>query len=115
MIETLFNVMLRKIDKIKTKIMSNKLLKLKNIGNTSALWLQSIGILNYEQLQNIGAVEAYVKIQERGIKTSVVLLYALQGALIDTHWNELTEEQKQWLRQQVDSYKKLREKQLDKI
>ena len=80
-----------------------KLSDLKNIGNTSALWLNTVGIYNLEQLKAMGAVEAYVKIHQRGIKVSKVLLYAIHGALQDTHWNELDKTIKQQL---VDEAKK---------
>ena len=82
--------------------MNTKLIDLKNIGNTSALWLTTIGINNVEQLQEIGAVEAYTRIQERGIKVSKVLLYALEGALLNTHWNDIPEAKKERLRQQAE-------------
>ncbi len=75
--------------------MASKLTQLRNIGNTSALWLQAVGISNIEQLKNVGAVDAYVKIQERGIKTSKVLLYAIYGALTDQHWNDIPADVKQ--------------------
>ncbi len=34
-------------------------------------------------------MRAYNRIRERGIKVSKVLLYALQGALLDVHWTKL--------------------------
>lgn len=77
--------------------MSKKLTELRNIGNTSALWLQSIGVSDEDQLQQIGTVEAYLRIQARGIKTSKVLLYTLEGALLDVHWNDIPEATKQRL------------------
>ena len=83
--------------------MSNPLTELKNIGNTSALWLHAVGIFNHEQLKNIGAVDAYVRIQERGIKTSKVLLYALYGALTDEHWNDISPEIKQQLCERAEA------------
>lgn len=67
------------------------LLELKNLGNTSVNWLRAVGIQNRADLQEIGAVEAYVKVKQRGFRVSKVLLYALEGALIDTHWNELAD------------------------
>ncbi|MCK5881447.1 MAG: TfoX/Sxy family protein [Sinobacterium sp.] len=67
------------------------LLSLKNIGRTSALWLNTIGIHNYDELKEIGPVDAFKRIDDRGIRTSKVLLYALQGALLDLHWNDIPE------------------------
>ena len=71
-----------------------KLLSLKNIGRTSALWLNVIGIHDIDELKAIGPVEAYTRINNRGIRTSKVLLYALQGALLDLHWNDIPEDLK---------------------
>ena len=69
--------------------MQSDLLALKNLGNTSVNWLHSIGIHNRRELEQIGPVHAYNRILERGIKVSKVLLYALQGALLDLHWTEI--------------------------
>ncbi len=69
--------------------MKSDLLELKNLGNTSVNWLHAIGIHSYADLENSGAVDAYVKVKSRGFRVSKVLLYALQGALLDTHWNDL--------------------------
>ena len=80
---------------------------LKNIGNTSALWLNAIGITDFHQLQEIGAVEAYTRIQERGIKVSKVLLYALEGALINVHWNDLEPTLKQKLLDEAEQRKQV--------
>ncbi len=77
--------------------MQNGLLELKNLGNTSIHWLRTIGVHTIEELQNKGAVEAYTEIKQRGIRVSKVLLYALHGAMTDTHWNDLDEPTKQQL------------------
>lgn len=69
--------------------MQSDLLSLKNLGNTSVNWLLCIGVHDRHQLQELGPVHAYNRIRERGIKVSKVLLYALQGALLDIHWTEL--------------------------
>ncbi len=73
------------------------LLKLKNIGRTSAFWLNTVGIHDAEQLRSVGPVEAFRRIDDRGIRTSKSLLYALQGALLDQHWNDIDEMLKQQL------------------
>ena len=97
--------------------MRNDLLELKNLGNTSIHWLRTIGIHSREELQNKGAIEAYLEIKQRGIRVSKVLLYALHGAMTDTHWNDLDEPTKQQLVEQAQeiSNKQQRSKQgLDK-
>ena len=70
-------------------VMKSNLHDLKNLGNTSVNWLQAVGIHSYEDLHQIGAVEAYIKIKKRGFRVSKVLLYAIQGALLNVHWNDL--------------------------
>lgn len=65
------------------------LASLKNLGAASVNILHAIGINSYEELKAVGPVEAYRRIKARGINVSKVMLYALQGALTDTHWNDL--------------------------
>jgi DNA transformation protein len=77
--------------------MDSDLPNLKNLGNTSINWLRTIGIHNREELAAMGAIEAYLRIKQRGIKVSKVLLYALHGALLDTQWNDLDDATKQSL------------------
>jgi DNA transformation protein len=67
----------------------SELLNLKNLGMASVNILRAVGINNYQDLSDIGAVEAYCRIKARGIHVSKVMLYALQGALLDMHWNDL--------------------------
>lgn len=81
----------------------NPLLELKNIGNTSAHWLNTIGIKSQDDLIAMGPVTAYIRIESKGIKVSKVLLYALQGALLDVHWNDLEPSLKQSLLQELSS------------
>ena len=77
--------------------MQSDLLELKNLGNTSIHWLRTIGVNSLADLNKKGAVAAYIEIKQRGIRVSKVLLYALHGAMIDTHWNDLDTETKQRL------------------
>lgn len=74
-----------------------ELLKLKNLGNASVNILRAVGISSYQDLHDIGAVGAYLKIKDRDISVSKVMLYALQGALMDVHWNDLPPAMKQQL------------------
>ena len=75
----------------------SELLQLKNLGMASVNILQAIGIRSYEDLKAIGSIQAYIKIKSRGINVSKVMLYALEGALLDQHWNELDADHKQSL------------------
>jgi DNA transformation protein len=73
------------------------LITLKNLGSASVNILHAVGINSYEDLKKTGPVEVYLRIQRRNIHVSKVMLYALQGALLDTHWNDLAPELKQQL------------------
>ena len=81
---------------------NDDLLALKNLGAASVNILHAIGVNNYDDLKNIGSVEAYAKIKTRGIHVSKVMLYALEGALLNVQWNELDESLKTNLVQQAD-------------
>lgn len=68
--------------------------KLRNIGPKSAAWLRQVGIHQPEQLAELGAVEAFVRIRRAGFRPSLNLLYALEGALLDVHWQEIPPERR---------------------
>ncbi|WP_299732076.1 TfoX/Sxy family protein [uncultured Endozoicomonas sp.] len=74
--------------------MATDLIELKNLGKTSVQWLNAVGIRTLEQLHDVGSVAAYCKVRSRGFKVSKVLLYALEGALIGSHWNDLDSDHK---------------------
>ncbi|MBR9909536.1 MAG: TfoX/Sxy family protein [Gammaproteobacteria bacterium] len=80
----------------------NDLLELKNLGAASVNILHAIGVNCHDDLKKLGAVEAYSRIKARGIQVSKVMLYALEGALIDIHWNDLDPELKQQLLDQAE-------------
>jgi len=65
--------------------------KLRNIGPKSAAWLRQVGLRTAEDLTAAGAVGAFVKVRRAGFKPSLNLLYSLEGALQDCHWQELPE------------------------
>lgn len=64
--------------------------QLKNLGMASVNILRAIGINSYQDLHAAGAVETFLRIKARNIQVSKVMLYALQGALMNVHWNELS-------------------------
>lgn len=82
--------------------MESDLLALKNLGNTSVNWLRTVGVHNRDDLARLGPVATYNRIRERGIRVSRVLLYALQGALMNVHWNELDSDLKRRLIEEAD-------------
>jgi DNA transformation protein and related proteins len=80
----------------------SELLHLKNLGMASVNILNAVGVKTLEDLKRVGAVETYRRIKARDINVSKVMLYALQGALLDLHWNDLPEDMKTRLVEDAD-------------
>ena len=78
-------------------------LKLRNIGPKSAAWLRQVGLRTPEDLAAVGAVGAYVKVRRAGFKPSLNLLYALEGALADCHWQEVPDARRTELVQEAEA------------
>jgi len=76
------------------------LIKLKNIGEKSADMLIDVGITSPQQIEDLGAVEIYQRLQARH-NVSRVMLWALQGALMDLPYNQLPDDVKQELLEQL--------------
>ena len=82
--------------------MSRPVAEMLNLGAKSARVLGSIGIRTEGELRKIGIVNAYRHLKHADPKgTSLLMLYALQGALMDIHWNQLPEEIKDDLKRQL--------------
>jgi TfoX/Sxy family transcriptional regulator of competence genes len=71
--------------------------KLRNVGPKSAAWLRQVGVRTQDELVALGAVAAFVKVKRAGFRPSLNLLYALEGALADCHWQEVPEARRQVL------------------
>ena len=77
--------------------------KLRNIGTVSAGWLESVGIQSRDDLEAIGAVEAYRRVKLAfPDRVSLNMLYALQGALLDIPWDLLPDDMKAELKARLD-------------
>jgi hypothetical protein len=68
--------------------------KLRNIGPKSAAQLRQVGVRTLDDLRALGSLEAFVKLKRAGFKPSLNLLYALEGALLDCHWQQIPEERR---------------------
>ena len=79
--------------------MKSELSKLKNIGKVSEQWLHEMGIYTRKDLAELGAAGAYHALKLKGRDVSLVFAYAVEGALLDMHWNALPLELKERLRQ----------------
>ena len=69
-------------------------LKLRNIGPKSSAWLRQVGLRTEDELRAIGALEAFIRVKRAGFKPSLNLLYALEGALMDCHWQDVPSERR---------------------
>ena len=73
-----------------TPAMTNDLARLKNIGPASIRQLREIGIEDAAALRKLGALAAYRRLKHAFPReVSLLMLYALEGALRDCHWNRL--------------------------
>ncbi|AWZ00592.1 MAG: TfoX/Sxy family protein [Rhodobiaceae bacterium] len=78
--------------------------QLKNIGPTVARRLMEIGVITRQDLEAVGPAAAYrhISANHPGKHLPVCYyLYSLEGALRDQHWNEIPEEVKRTLQEQV--------------
>jgi len=78
-------------------------LKMRNIGPKSAAWLRQVGLRTAEDLAEAGPVEAFMRVKRAGFKPSLNLLYALEGALCDCHWQEVPDERRTQLVEQAEA------------
>jgi len=77
--------------------------KLLNVGPKSAAWLRQVGVRTPEDLQALGAVGAFIKVKRAGFKPSLNLLYALEGALLGCHWQQVPAERRSELMLAADA------------
>ena len=77
--------------------------KMLNLGPKSAEWLAEIGIETREQVEQLGAVVVFQMLRQAGRRPSLNMLYALEAALTEVHWNQLSEKRKNELRKQVNA------------
>ena len=71
--------------------------KMRNIGPKSAAWLRQVGLRTLDDLAAVGTVEAFMRVKRAGFKPGLNLLYAIEGALLDCHWQEVPDERRQEL------------------
>ncbi|MBZ4040545.1 TfoX/Sxy family protein [Novilysobacter selenitireducens] len=71
--------------------------KMRNIGPKSAAWLRQVGLRTREELAEAGTVEAFMRVKRAGFKPTLNLLYAIEGALQDCHWQEVPDARRQEL------------------
>ncbi|MDQ3205677.1 MAG: TfoX/Sxy family protein [Pseudomonadota bacterium] len=76
--------------------------KLRNIGPKSAAWLRQVGLRTPEELAEVGPVEAFMRVKRAGFKPTLNLLYAIEGALLDCHWQEVPDDRRKQMVAQAE-------------
>jgi DNA transformation protein len=77
--------------------------KIRNIGPKSMAWLRQTGVRTLEELQAVGALAAFVRIKRAGFRPSLNLLYALEGAILGCHWQEIPDSRRAELVQAAEA------------
>jgi len=88
--------------------MTQRLRDLPGLGLKSEAMLQRVGIETVAQLRELGAVQAYMKVQRSSHKPpGMNLLYALVGAIEGVHWQTVAREQKSALLTQLEGIREM--------
>jgi len=75
---------------------------MKKLGPKSQEWLASIGVHSLEDVARLGVVETYRRVKAAyPEKVTLNMLWGLQAALLEIPWNELPDDIKDQLRQEV--------------
>ena len=69
-----------------------------NLGPKSSAWLIEIGITSLKQVRELGPIEVCRRLRQSGRPVSVLLAYALEGAVMGCHWNAIPWETRQFLK-----------------
>ena len=77
--------------------------KMRNIGPKSAAWLRQVGLRTHQDIATAGAVDAFMRVKRAGFRPSLNLLYSLEGALQDCHWQEVPEARRNELVQAAEA------------
>ncbi|MEQ1590215.1 MAG: TfoX/Sxy family protein [Gallionella sp.] len=62
---------------------------LPSFGVKSQQMLAQAGIHTIEQLRELGAVRAYLQVKQSGVNASLNLLWVMEGALTNRHWQDV--------------------------
>jgi hypothetical protein len=72
---------------------------LRNLGPASSRWLSDAGIHTVGDLRHLGVPLVMHILRQRGLQASMNLAYALEAALQDRHWLDLSEEERAAIRE----------------
>lgn len=76
----------------------NELQNLKNIGKELSKQLNEVDIFSYDDLVNIGSQEAWLRIKQMDASACINRLMALEGAIQNIRWHDLSDADKHHLK-----------------
>jgi len=79
------------------------IIELRNIDPAITQWLHEVGINSADELREMGAAQAYRTMRAwRPWSAELIVLWALEGAINDVDWIDVTPERRLTLRREVD-------------
>lgn len=75
---------------------------LANLGPKSEAMLRKAGINSVEELRELGSIETFLQVKIAGISSNLNLLYALEGAIRNEHWQDIAKKDKLSLLMQLE-------------
>ncbi|WP_341503428.1 TfoX/Sxy family protein [Gallaecimonas sp. GXIMD4217] len=81
---------------------------LPGLGPKSEQWLKQAGIADEAQLRALGAVAAFLRLEQAGLRPSLNFLYALAGAIEGRPWTEIARQEKGRLLLELESLREYR-------
>ncbi len=86
-----------------------ELSQLKGLGSKSESELNEIGIFTRDDLEEAGAVQAFLALRASSPNTSLNFLYAMVGALEDKSWLDIAKEEKGKLLLELEDFADIQE------
>jgi DNA transformation protein len=93
---------------MRDQFLDSALRKLRNLGPASTQMLDAANIRSEQQLRAMGAVGAFEAVKRAGVSPSLNLLWAIEGALSNRDWKEVSREERTFLLLQLDDYERNR-------
>jgi len=82
---------------------------LQGLGEKSEQTLAKIGVYSVADLESMGAIPAYIKLERTGLNPSLNFLYALVGGLQGRTWLDVAQKEKGKLLMEMEGYTELEE------
>lgn len=64
-------------------------------------WLEAVGVRTLEDIEELGPVEVYLRVEDAGFLPGRNLLWSLQGAVLDLAWTEIPPGMKEQLESEL--------------